>query len=220
MGGAKAGEYASKVAAEVTRSQVTRAAGNKTPADDTAWQELLRNAVRSANKRVYEDSRSDTTRQGMGTTLTIALIVDDHLHIASVGDSRAYLLNGAGVTSEGASTAQLTSDHSLVARLVDIGQLTPEEARTHPQRNLLYRSIGTDPTVEVDTRSEHLEPGDILLLCSDGLVNHVTDEELTRIALAKREPDEICTELVALANQRGGWDNITVIVVQVTAREE
>jgi protein phosphatase len=220
MGGAKAGEYASKVAAEVTRSQVTRAAGNKTPADDTAWQELLRNAVRSANKRVYEDSRSDTTRQGMGTTLTIALIVDDHLHIASVGDSRAYLLNGAGVTAQGANTAQLTSDHSLVARLVDIGQLTPEEARTHPQRNLLYRSIGTDPTVEVDTRSEHLEPGDILLLCSDGLVNHVTDEEITRIALAKREPDEICTELVALANQRGGWDNITVIVVQVTAREE
>jgi protein phosphatase len=104
--------------------------------------------------------------------------------------------------------------------LVDIGQLTPEEARTHPQRNLLYRSIGTDPTVEVDTRSEHLEPGDILLLCSDGLVNHVTDEELTRIALAKREPDDICAELVALANQRGGWDNITVIVVQVTAREE
>jgi protein phosphatase len=220
MGGAKAGEYASKVAAEVTRSQVTRAAGNNTPTDDAAWQELLRGAVRSANKRVYEDSRSDTTRQGMGTTLTIALIVDDHLHIASVGDSRAYLLNGAGVTAQGASTAQLTSDHSLVARLVDIGQLTAEEARTHPQRNLLYRSIGTDPTVEVDTRSEHLEPGDILLLCSDGLVNHVTDEELTRIALAKREPDGICAELVALANQRGGWDNITVVVVQVTAREE
>jgi len=220
MGGAKAGEYASRVAAEVTRSRVTNDAGSRTPQDAAAWQELLRGAVLAANKRVYEDSRSDTARKGMGTTLTIALIVDDQLHLASVGDSRAYLLNAAGVTADGASTAQLTSDHSLVARLVDIGQLTPQEARVHPQRNLLYRSIGTDPAVEVDTRSEQLEAGDILLLCSDGLINHVTDEEITQIALAKRDPDQICEELVSLANQRGGWDNITVVVVQVKARDQ
>lgn len=220
MGGAKAGEYASRVASEVTRARVTRAAGSETPHDDGAWQELLRGAVRAANQRVYEDSRSDTARQGMGTTLTIALVVEDRLHIASVGDSRAYLLNAAGVTAEGANAAQLTSDHSLVARLVDIGQLTPEEARVHPQRNLLYRSIGTDPAVEVDTRSEQLEPGDVLLLCSDGLINHVTDSEIIQMALAKRDPDDICAELVALANQRGGWDNITVVVVHVAARDK
>jgi serine/threonine protein phosphatase PrpC len=219
MGGAKAGEYASRVAAEVTRARVQREAGRDQPSDDRAWQELLRGAMTAANRRVYEDSRADRDRQGMGTTLTLALIVGDRLHIASVGDSRLYLFNAAGVTEDGSSSAQLTSDHSLVARLVDIGQLTPEEARSHPQRNLLYRSIGTDPAVEIDTRSEQLEPGDTVLLCSDGLVNHVTDEEIARVVLARRDPDTACEELVSLANQRGGRDNITVVIVQVQAKE-
>jgi protein phosphatase len=219
MGGAKAGEYASRVAAEVTRARVQREAGRDQPSDDRAWQELLRGAMTAANRRVYEDSRADRDRQGMGTTLTLALIVGDRLHIASVGDSRLYLFNAAGVTEDGSSSAQLTSDHSLVARLVDIGQLTPDEARSHPQRNLLYRSIGTDPAVEIDTRSEQLEPGDTVLLCSDGLVNHVTDEEIARVVLARRDPDTACEELVSLANQRGGRDNITVVIVQVQAKE-
>jgi len=220
MGGAKAGEYASRLAAEVTRTRVQREVGQDSPDDDTAWQELLRRASTDANRRVYEDSRSDQARQGMGTTLTIALIVDNRLHIASVGDSRAYLLNRSGVTEDGLPSTQLTSDHSLVARLVDIGQLTPDEARTHPQRNLLYRSIGTDPAVEVDTLSEQIEAGDVILLCSDGLVNHVSDEEIARVALTQTDPDAICDELVALANQRGGRDNITVVVVRVTGNEQ
>jgi serine/threonine protein phosphatase PrpC len=151
----------------------------------------------------------------MGTTLTIALIVGDRLYVASVGDSRAYLINASGVTEDGATAAQLTSDHSLVARLVDIGQITAEQARTHPQRNLLYRSIGTDPSVEVDTLSEQLEPGDVLLLCSDGLVNHVRDEEIARCALEQRDPGRACEQLVALANERGGRDNISVVIVRV-----
>jgi protein phosphatase len=155
----------------------------------------------------------------MGTTLTIALVVGDRLHIASVGDSRLYLFNQAGVTDDGAPAAQLTSDHSLVARLVDIGQLTPEEARVHPQRNILYRSIGTDPTVEVDTRSEQLEPGDVMVICSDGLVNHVSDAELMRVVLSQPDPDLACEQLVALANAGGGRDNISVVVVRVTATE-
>src|SRR5206468_1539503 len=147
MGGAKAGEQASRIATEVTQAQLQLGADGQPPLDDDAWQGLLRKAARAANRRVYEQARANEEQKGMGTTLTIALIVGERLHIASVGDSRAYLLNPGGVTKDGATTAQLTSDHSLVARLVDIGQITAEQARTHPQRNLLYRSIGTDPSV-------------------------------------------------------------------------
>lgn len=215
MGGAKAGEYASRVAADVTRISVQHEAGSERHPDDESWQKLLHAAATAANRRVYEDSRADRDRQGMGTTLTIAVLVGDRLHIASVGDSRLYLFNASGVTEDGANSAQLTSDHSLVARLVDIGQLTQEQARSHPQRNMLYRSIGTDPAVEVDTRSEQIEPGDVVLLCSDGLVNHVSDDEIAKAVLSAQDPDVACEELVALANQRGGRDNITVVVVRV-----
>lgn len=215
MGGAKAGEHASRIAADVAQTQIARDAAGQRHPDDDGWQSILRKAARAANRRVYEESRANEDQKGMGTTLTIALIVGDRLHIASVGDSRAYLLNTQGVTLEGATTAQLTSDHSLVARLVDVGQITPEEARTHPQRNLLYRTIGTDPSVEVDTRSEHIELGDVVLLCSDGLFNHVRDEEIARIALTQRDVDRACEQLVALANERGGRDNISVVIVRV-----
>ncbi len=219
MGGAKAGEQASRIASEVTQAQIESDVTGLTGADDDAWQTLLRKAVRAANSRVYEEARADADRKGMGTTLTIALIVGERLHIASVGDSRAYLLNPGGVTEDGATTAQLTSDHSLVARLVDIGQITPEQARTHPQRNLLYRSIGTDPAVEVDTLSEQLDAGDVVLLCSDGLINHVGDSEIARVALEVPDPDRACEQLVALANERGGRDNISVVIVRVEGQK-
>jgi protein phosphatase len=183
--------------------------------DDSSWQELLRAAATAANRRVYEESRANESQKGMGTTLTVALIVGGRVHIASVGDSRAYLINAAGVTTDGATAAQLTSDHSLVARLVDIGQITPEEARTHPQRNLLYRSIGTDPSVEIDTRSEQLSVGDVILLCSDGLFTYVRDEELARIALEQADPERACDQLVSMANERGGADNISVVIVRI-----
>jgi serine/threonine protein phosphatase PrpC len=216
MGGAAAGEYASRLAADVSRAYLEQESASHPPATDAAWQALLRDAVRAANRQIYDAARTDAARRGMGTTLTIALLAGDRLHIASVGDSRAYLLNTDGVTDDGAPSAQLTSDHSLVARLVDIGQLTPEQARVHPQRNILYRSIGTDPSVDVDTRSEALEPGDIVLLCSDGLVNHVSDEEIAQIALGETDLDRAVMRLVSLANERGGRDNISVVMVRVS----
>lgn len=216
MGGAAAGEYASRLAADVSRAYLEQESASHPPETDAAWQALLRDAVRAANRQIYEAAHTDAARRGMGTTLTIALLVGDRLHIASVGDSRAYLLNTDGVTDDGAPSAQLTSDHSLVARLVDIGQLTPEQARVHPQRNILYRSIGTDPSVDVDTRSEALEAGDIVLLCSDGLVNHVSDEEIAQIALGETDLDRAAARLVSLANERGGRDNISVVMVRVS----
>jgi PPM family protein phosphatase len=215
MGGARAGEHASSLAAEAARALLQHDAARQTPNDDEAWQTLLRQAAAAANRRVYEEARQDTSRDGMGTTLTIAVIAGDRLHLASVGDSRAYLFNLGGVTEDGALSAQLTSDHSLVARLVDIGQITPDQARVHPQRNILYRTIGTDPAVAIDTRSEHLEPGDVVLLCSDGLFNHVTDEEIGQIVLQQQDPERAVDVLVALANERGGRDNISVVLVRI-----
>ncbi len=214
MGGARAGEQASRIASDVTQAYVHDHAAGKT-LDDAAWQLLLRSAANLANDRVYTESRANAEQQGMGTTLTVALFVGDRVHLASVGDSRAYLINHAGVTEQGTTSAQLTSDHSLVARLVDIGQITAEQARTHPQRNILYRSIGTDPAVEVDTRSEQVKPGDILLLCSDGLVNTMRDDEMAALALSYPDPEQACDRLVALANERGGTDNISVVIVRV-----
>lgn len=214
MGGAKAGELASKIATEVMTAQLSHVAAQTAP-DDASWQEALRAAAVAANSAVYRESKADPAHQGMGTTLTVALIVGDRVHLASVGDTRAYLINARGVTVDNASVAQLTSDHSLVARLVDIGQITAEQARTHPQRNLLYRSVGTDPTVEIDTRSEQIDAGDVILLCSDGLFGFVRDEEIARIAIEEHAPDRACTALIALANSRGGSDNISVVIIRV-----
>ena len=220
MGGHSAGEEASRIAAEATRKHIIKQAAELSIPDDSAWQELLRRAATIANRSVFETARVNREQHGMGTTLTVALIVGERLHIASVGDSRAYLLNPNGVTQDGLTIEQLTSDHSLVARLVDVGQITPEEARNHPQRNILYRTIGTDPSVEVDTRSEQLEPGDIILLCSDGLFNYVDGAELAQITFSSSDPERICKQLVALANQRGGRDNISVVIIRVDSGSE
>ncbi len=214
MGGARAGEQASQIAADVSSAQLQHGVDRQPPPDDEAWHALLQHAIKQANTQVYQEAHANAEQRGMGTTLTIAIVVGDRAHVASVGDSRAYLINAAGLRPDGAKAVQLTSDHSLVARLVDIGQITEEEARTHPQRNMLYRSVGTDPSVEVDTCSEQLRPGDIILLCSDGLISYVRDEELARIVIAHADPDEACEQLIALANERGGGDNISVIVAR------
>lgn len=215
MGGAKAGERASQIAAATTQQQLARDLARTVPPDDAGWQSLLRAAAQTANSQIYAESRKNEDQRGMGTTLTIALFVGERVHIASVGDSRAYLINARGVTVDNANVAQLTLDHSLVARLVDIGQITLEEARTHPQRNLLYRSVGTDPTVEIDTRSEQIESGDVILLCSDGLFSYVRDEEMARIAIEQPDLKGACDRLVQLANERGGSDNISVVIVRI-----
>ena len=118
---------------------------------------LLRRAVLAANQRVYGAAQTQSEQQGMGTTLTLIVVIGDRAHMAHVGDSRAYLCNAAGVTDEGEPLLQLSSDHTLVARLVDIGQLTPEQSRTHPHRNALYRALGTEPTI--DEAAEHVRSG-------------------------------------------------------------
>jgi protein phosphatase len=219
MGGMQAGDEASRLASETARRWLAEHLAAQCPTHDAGWHDLLRDTVREANRRVYEQATHRGHQGEMGTTLTLLLVVGQHAHLAHVGDSRAYLLNRDGVTEDGATWMQMTSDHSLVARLVDIGQLTPAEAQAHPQRNILYRALGTHPAIEVDTLSQPLQRGDRLLLCSDGLIVHLADAGLARLTLEPRSADAICNRLIAAANERGGTDNISVVLALVEGIE-
>jgi protein phosphatase len=219
MGGMQAGDEASRLACDTARHWLAEQLADQCPAHDTGWHDLLRDTVREANRRVYEQAAQRGYQGEMGTTLTLLLVVEQHAHLAHVGDSRAYLLNRDGVTEDGTAWMQMTSDHSLVARLVDIGQLSPAAAQAHPQRNILYRALGTHPVIEVDTLSQPLHTGDRLLLCSDGLSVHLADDDLARLALELRPAPAICNRLIAAANQRGGTDNISVVIALVEGIE-
>ncbi len=209
VGGAHAGERASALAAATSRNRIELGVSIGRANDDISCEQLLREAVRAANRQVYQTSCAG--QLNMGTTLTVALIAGNRVHIASVGDSRAYLLRAGGSAGR-ALIAQLTADHSVAARLVEAGRITHEQARTHPQRSLLYRTVGAGPTVDVDTVSVPVKPGDRILLCSDGLNEYVSDEELAQITLAQPDPASACERLLALANERGGADNISVVI--------
>jgi protein phosphatase len=215
MGGMQAGERASRLASEAAHHMLSTRAPQPQPTNDEDWHDVLRQAVLAANKRIYDQAQSTPAYSGMGTTLTLLVIAGSRAHLAHVGDSRTYLFNANGVTEDGAKSMQMTSDHSLVARLVDIGQLTPEEARVHPQRNVIYRALGHHPTVEVDTFSQPISPGDRLLLCSDGLTVHLDDATLERMVLAYNQPEHICQRLIDHANALGGLDNISVVLAVV-----
>lgn len=215
MGGAQAGEEASQQASEYVAQELTLRLNQRQPESDEEWQTLLRAVVRTVNERVYAYARANPAKLGMGTTLTALVINERRIHLAHIGDSRAYLFNSGGVRSDGATWMQLTLDHTIVARLVDIGQLTPKEARTHPQRTMLYRSLGTDPQVEVDTASHAVQQGDTLLLCSDGLTTYLEDAEIAQLVAEDRPPAALCEHLVRLANERGGRDNISTIIARV-----
>lgn len=212
MGGAQAGAQASSMACSTIHAGLRHRVSSP-PAGDDGWRRMLRDVVVEANHAIYTHSRSDSSLHGMGTTVVVALIVDSQAHLASVGDSRIYLANQRGIADNGITWALLTVDHTLVARLVDLGIITAEQARTHPRRNVLYRVLGVEPSVEVDTDTQPLQVGDRLLLCSDGLTGSIDNEELTATLMQTRFPQEAADRLVALANERGGRDNITALVL-------
>ena len=210
MGGAAAGEVASGLAAaavdEHLRNHVFRPGMNGLR-PNLALPDELGNAVQLANERVYRQAREGGKQAGMGTTATLALVQDGWLHLAHVGDSRAYLVTQHGLL------LQMTDDHSLVASLVAIGDLTPVEAAVHPQRNLLYRCLGHQPDVPVDLARRRLLPGDTLLLCSDGLTAHLERADIAALVSGGSDPKALATQLVAQANAGGGTDNISVAVM-------
>jgi PPM family protein phosphatase len=202
MGGHLAGEVASATALEPVQSLDGRVFEDGPHAIDA-----LRQAVVQANDTVSQMARDEPTYRGMGTTLTVAMMEGRRLHLAHVGDSRAYLLRGDRFS-------QLTDDHTLVQHLVDEGQITREEAATHPQRSIITRAIGVSPDIEVDVLSLELDPGDQLLLCSDGLTGVVEDDEIARELATGDDPDETLKRLVDAANAGGGPDNVTAVLVR------
>jgi protein phosphatase len=205
MGGAQAGEVASRLAASVFREF--------RDADELPPEERVSALVQEANRRIYERARSDSESSGMGTTMTAALVAGDGIAIGHVGDSRAYRLRAGRLE-------QLTDDHSLVADLVRSGRLKPEEADSHPQRSVITRALGTDPKVDVDSFTVEAEPGDVFLLCSDGLTTMVADEEIVDLIERAKSLERAVKDLVKQANRHGGEDNVTVILFALSADEE
>lgn len=209
MGGHEGGEIASgltikaitQLAAEKLLVPTTR---GEAP-DYDAW---LVEAVEAANTAVY--NRSQQSRNDMGTTVVIALVIGDEVHIAHVGDSRAYHVSEQIIE-------QITTDHSLVERLIATGQITKEEAQHHPQSNVIYRTIGDKPKIEVDISYAHIGAGESLLLCSDGLSGMVSNERIQQIVTQAVSPQVACTDLIAAANVAGGDDNISVIIIKPEA---
>jgi serine/threonine protein phosphatase PrpC len=202
MGGAQAGEVASKLAAAALEDTDPGALGGE---------ERVVELIQEANRRVYERANADPTASGMGTTITAALVEGMRVTFGHVGDSRAYLVRD-GVMD------QLTEDHSLVNELMKSGKLSPEEAETHPQRSVITRALGTDPDVDVDTFVVDAQEGDLFLICSDGLTTMVGDEDI--LALLERHHDDLdraAKSLIAAANRAGGEDNITVIAFTIRA---
>lgn len=173
------------------------------------YTEKLREAVEEASDKIVEYGKQHPEARGLGSTVTAALVVGDQAFIANVGDSRTYLLRGEALT-------RITTDHSLVERLVEAGQIEREDVYDHPHRNLIYRSLGgtTRAEVDVDIFVERLRPGDALLLCSDGLWEMVRDEQLASILTEVTDPAAACDLLIDRANENGGEDNITAVVLR------
>jgi len=199
MGGAQAGELASRIAVEAMGAEAM-----------TSGEERVTTLIREANRRIFARSSEDASASGMGTTMTAALVGEDGVvTIGHVGDSRAYLLREGRLE-------QLTEDHSLVAELVRTGKLSAEDAERHPQRSVITRALGTDPEVDVDTFTVDAQVGDLFLLCSDGLTTMVDDDEILRTVEDSREDLEQAAQvLVRKANRGGGEDNITVVFFEL-----
>jgi serine/threonine protein phosphatase PrpC len=199
MGGAQAGEVASRLAAEAFE------AGNS---DGESPETYLRRVVEQANSRIHAIAERDSSRSGMGTTLTAALVEGEEVSLAHVGDSRAYIYR------EG-KLRRLTSDHSLVEELRRQGRLTEQQAEEHPQRSIITRALGPEPEVEIDTMTYPARPGDVFLLCSDGLTTMIPEERIEQVLDAAPDLDAAVSRLVREANEAGGRDNITVVAFRL-----
>jgi protein phosphatase len=202
MGGAQAGEVASRLAAAV----LEEATGEERGEDRVA------SLIQEANRRVFQRSNEDAAASGMGTTMTVALVdaTDGTIAIGHVGDSRAYRVRNGELE-------QLTDDHSLVGELMRSGKLSPEEAEAHPQRSVITRALGTEPDVDVDTFTIESAPGDLYLLCSDGLTSMVSDGEILSLLERSDDLDKVAHGLVDAANAGGGEDNITAVLFRIEA---
>ena len=202
MGGAAAGEVASQLAVDIVYEMMC---AEPLPANRDDLARRLVQSVEEAGVRIFNEARADRSRRGMGTTATIAALLDDRLFLAQVGDSRAYILRNGQLV-------QVTRDQSLVTQLIEAGQLTEEEAETFEHNNIILQALGTADSVQVDLTYVDLRLGDRLLLCSDGLSGMIRNDEIRQVLVTFADPLQACRELTDRANAAGGHDNITVIV--------
>lgn len=198
MGGHQAGEVASAMAVEAFAAYMNK------PFDNV--EQHMKNAVLYANGKVYHAAQADPAKAGMGTTLTAVYLTGEDAFIAHVGDSRAYLIRNGVVI-------RITEDHTLVEALVLAGRITPAEARVHPQRNLITRALGNQPMVDVDVLHVDNRPGDVWMLCSDGLSNHMTERQISRVMHSEASWQEKAEKMVAMAIENGTTDNLTCVIV-------
>ncbi|HEX7058181.1 MAG TPA: Stp1/IreP family PP2C-type Ser/Thr phosphatase [Bacilli bacterium] len=204
MGGHQAGDIASQLAIETVQSELQHIDSGL---GLSACAAELAAAVRTANRKVFDLASSEDLYQGMGTTIVAALATSEIIIVAHIGDSRAYLFSADQVT-------QLTEDHSLVNELVKSGQISPEEANSHPRKNVLTRALGTEENVEVEISQHKWKKGDIVLMCSDGLSNLVDEETIKSAVYAEADLEQKASRLVASALEAGGDDNITVVLLE------
>jgi len=207
MGGHRAGEVASAMAVSAIHESLKQAPAAPGPTGlDVPG--LVQTAIEEANQAIWSRAAADWDLRGMGTTVVVVFSPEESLWVAHVGDSRAYLARPNELT-------RLTQDHSLVAQMVKAGEITPEEARSHPLRNVISRCLGTERTVQAEIQELAWAPGDTLVLCSDGLTGMLADEEIERVLRDTGEDLEAaCRRLISLANDRGGRDNISVVVAR------
>jgi PPM family protein phosphatase len=207
MGGAAAGELASAMAADLIYRHLATAWARDSDATAERFAFRMKEAVELANEQIYAYAREHPEVRGMGTTVTAAGVFGEDLYVAQIGDSRGYLIRGG-------EAIQLTKDQSLMQRLVDAGELTEEEAEQSERRNIILQALGPDPRVRVDLTHQVLRRGDTLILCSDGLSGSVKREEFAQVAAEQKDLPSLCSKLIDLANERGGPDNITVVVAR------
>lgn len=212
VGGAASGALASTIATETILSELHRWWHKVPKRDAPAIEAALRRVIDIANKSIYQKAHESPEHHGMGTTATLALVVDSEAHIAQVGDSRAYLVR-KGVTK------QLTKDQSFVQRLIDAGRMTSKEAERSEHRNIILQALGPEERVVTDMYRLHLEHGDCLVLCSDGLSNQISGEEIGRITRGAGRPEEICAALIEEALHTGAPDNVTVVAARIRSPE-
>ncbi|HHY47023.1 MAG TPA: Stp1/IreP family PP2C-type Ser/Thr phosphatase [Firmicutes bacterium] len=200
MGGHQAGEVASRMACERLGEMLP-----VWPHDPAGW---LLSVFSDINSRIYNMSLANPSCAGMGTTLTAAVFLEREMYVGHVGDSRAYMLRGGQLK-------RITDDHSVVGELVRSGSLTEEEARFHPRRNIITRAVGVEPVLVPDVIQVSIAPGDYIILCTDGLTEMVDDTEILGVMMSSDSPQAGADSLVRLANERGGHDNITVVIAHV-----
>lgn len=199
MGGHKAGDFASRFTVEAVKAELAVSTAEEPEA-------MMKQAITSANQKLIETARGDSKLEGTGTTLVVATVIDRTLYFANVGDSRLYLLNE--------QIKQISKDHSLVQEMVRLGGITPEDAKHHPDKNIITRAVGAQEKLEVDFYEYRLKKDDTILMCTDGLSNMVEDEEILRIVKSSRDVVEAVERLIERAKRNGGNDNIGVVIAE------